>query len=310
MPKGRFEMRLRGLIPATVTPMTPDFEIDESSLRRYIRWLLDQQPHGVAINVDTGEGPHLWAHERRRVLEIWAEELNGRIPIVAGLGAAFNAQAVSLAKEAKTAGADALLVFPIPAFQGLPLDPDVPYAYHSAVAEVGLPLVIFQLQPSLGGVEYPPDAIERLASIDGVVAIKEASFDALKYTKTLRVLEALERPIAMLTGNDNFIGESFVLGADGALIGFGTLATDRQVEMVDAFDAGDSERGLKIWRELIPLEEAVFGSPVRDYRARTKAALHAIGVIDHATVRPPLLPCKPEQVDHIVELLKQSSGAA
>jgi 4-hydroxy-tetrahydrodipicolinate synthase len=303
-------MNIRGLIPATVTPMTPRFALDERSLRRYIAWLLEQRPHGVAVNVDTGEGPHLWPRERRRVLEIFAEEINGRIPIVAGLGASFTEQAVGLAREAYEAGANALLVFPIPAFQGLPLDPDVPYAYHATVAEVGLPLVLFQLQPALGGVEYPPEIIERLASIDGVVAIKEASFDALKYTRTRRILEQLPRRISMLTGNDNFIGESFVLGADGALIGFGTLATDRQVEMVEAFDAGDTERGMKIWHELLPLEEAVFGPPVRDYRARTKAALHAIGVLDYPAVRPPLLPSNPQQVKVVVELLKQVSGAA
>jgi 4-hydroxy-tetrahydrodipicolinate synthase len=301
-------VEIRGLIPASVTPMTPDHKIDESSLRRYIRWLLDQGAHGVAVNVDTGEGPHLWPEERVRVLEIFAEEVNGKIPVVAGLGASFTEQAVKLAQQAKSAGANALLVFPIGAFQGVPLDPDVPHGYHAAVAEVGLPLILFQLQPALGGAEYPAEVIERLASIDGVVAIKEASFDALKYTQTLRVLERLPRPITMLTGNDNFIGESFVLGAGGALIGFGTLATDRQVEMVEAFEHGDHERGMKIWHELMPLEEAVFGPPVRDYRARTKAALHAIGVIDHATVRPPLLPAKPEQVSHVVDLLKQVSG--
>jgi 4-hydroxy-tetrahydrodipicolinate synthase len=303
-------VEIRGLIPASVTPMTPDHKIDESSLRRYIRWLLDQGAHGVAVNVDTGEGPHLWPEERVRVLEIFAEEVNGKIPVVAGLGASFTEQAVKLAQQAKSAGANALLVFPIGAFQGVPLDPDVPHGYHAAVAEVGLPLILFQLQPALGGAEYPAEVIERLASIDGVVAIKEASFDALKYTQTLRVLERLSRPITMLTGNDNFIGESFVLGAGGALIGFGTLATDRQVEMVEAFEHGDHERGMKIWHELMPLEEAVFGPPVRDYRARTKAALHAIGVIDHATVRPPLLPAKPEQVSHVVDLLKQVSGTA
>ncbi len=302
-------MELGGLIAATVTPMTPDYRIDEPSLRRYLGWLLEQGPHGLAVNVDTGEGPHLWPHERKHVLEIVVEEVNGRIPIVAGLGAMFTEQAIGLAREAQGAGANALLVFPIPAFQGVPLTTEVAYAYHAAVAEVGLPLVLFQLQPSLGGVEYTPDVIARLASIDGVVAIKEASFDALKYTRTLRVLEGLERRIAMLTGNDNFIGESFILGADGALIGFGTLATDRQVEMVEAFAAGDHERGMKIWREILPLEEAVFAHPIRDYRARTKAALHALGVIDHPTVRPPLLPASPPEVEGLVALLKQSSGA-
>jgi 4-hydroxy-tetrahydrodipicolinate synthase len=302
-------MRIHGLIPASVTPMTPDYELDEPSLRRYIGWLLDQGPHAVAVNVDTGEGPHLWPRERMRVLEIFAEEVNGRIPIVAGLGASFTAQAVHSAHEAKESGADVLLVFPISAYQGTPLDPEMPYAYHAAIAEVGLPLVLFQLQPALGGVEYSPEVIARLASIDGVIAIKEASFNALKYTQTLRVLERLENPIAMLTGNDNFIGESFVLGAEGALVGFGTLATDRQVEMVEAFERGDTELGMKIWRELLPLEEAVFAAPVRDYRARTKAALHALGVIDHATVRPPLLPCPEEEAQTVVQLLQEVSDA-
>lgn len=296
-------MRFEGLIPAIVTPMTPDYEVDEPSLRRYVHWLLDQGADALAVNADTGEGPHMWPHERRRVLEVVAEEVNGRIPIVAGLGATFTAQAVALANEAREAGASALLVFPIPAFQGKPLTAEVPYAYHAAVAEAGLPLILFQLQPALGGIEFTPEVIERLATIELVGAIKEASFDAAKYTATLRVLERLERPIAMLTGNDNFVGESFVLGADGALIGFGTLATAQQVEMVHAFAAGDQGRGMEIWKQVLPLEEAVFAQPVRNYRARTKAALHALGIIDHPTVRPPLLPCSPEEIDLVVDKL-------
>ena len=296
-------MRFEGLIPAIVTPMTPDYEVDEPSLRRYVQWLVDQGADALAVNADTGEGPHLWPHERRRVLEVVAEELNGQIPIVAGLGAMFTAQAVALANEAREAGASALLVFPIPAFQGKPLTAEVPYAYHAAVAEAGLPMIIFQLQPALGGIEFTPEIIERLASIELVGAIKEASFDALKYTATLRILERLERPIAMLTGNDNFVGESFVLGADGALIGFGTLATAQQAEMVQAFAAGDQAKGMEIWRQVLPLEDAVFASPVRNYRARTKAALHALGVIDHPTVRPPLLPCSREELEPVFKHL-------
>lgn len=301
-------MEIRGLIPATVTPMTPDFKVDEVSLRRYIGWLLDQGPHGVAVNVDTGEGPHLWPDERLRVLEIWAEEVGGRVPIVSGLGATFTEQAVRLAGDLRSAGADALLVFPIPAYQGAPFGTEVAYGYHSAVAGVGLPLILFQLQPALGGVEYPPDAIARLAAIDGVVAIKEASFDALKYTKTIRVLEGLARPITLLTGNDNFIGESFVLGAGGALIGFGTLATREQVAMIEAFDGGDTASGMAMWNDLLPLEEAVFAPPVRDYRARTKAALHHLGVIDHATVRPPLLPASQQDAATVIRLLGALGG--
>src|SRR4030095_4918934 len=86
---------LAGIVPDTVLPMTADAQIDEPALRRYIRWIAGQGIKAVAVNVDTGEGPHLWHEERLRVIGIYREELAGRgIPIVAGLGASFTAQAV------------------------------------------------------------------------------------------------------------------------------------------------------------------------------------------------------------------------
>ena len=155
--------------------------------------------------------------------------------MIAGLSAQFTAQAVEEAKRAEDAGARGLLVFPIPAYQGTPLDPAIPVAYHEAIARgCGLPMVAFQLQPALGGVIFAEETLRRIAAIDSVVALKEASFDARLYLQTRRMIERLERPIDLLTGDDNFIYESFVLGAEGALIGFGTLATDLQVEMVRA----------------------------------------------------------------------------
>ena len=78
-------LNLEGLIPATIVPMTADAEIDEEQLRRYIRWVSEQGPVALAINADTGEGPHLTHREKVRVIEIVADELNGALPIVAGI---------------------------------------------------------------------------------------------------------------------------------------------------------------------------------------------------------------------------------
>src|SRR5262249_31349954 len=104
MTHGGVMIDLRGVIPATVLPMTHDAAIDEPELRRYIRWIAGQGIRAVAVNVDTGEGPHLWHDERLRVLSIYREELAGRgIPIVAGLGASFTAQAVKYALEYREA---------------------------------------------------------------------------------------------------------------------------------------------------------------------------------------------------------------
>ncbi len=111
-------MDLAGIIPAVCLPMTKSEQIDERALRKYIRWVAGYGVKGVAVNADTGEGPWLYPEERARVLEIWAEELNGKVPIIAGLPASFTHQAIALAKQAKRAGADGLLVFPINAYLG------------------------------------------------------------------------------------------------------------------------------------------------------------------------------------------------
>ncbi len=283
-------INLRGIIPACVVTLDEDGRFDEAAYRRYLQWLLPQGPVALAINADTGEGPHLWPDERARVLRVAVEEA-GDVPVVAGLSAQFTAQAVDEANRAKDAGASALLVFPIPAYQGTPLDPAIPVAYHEAIASgCGLPMIAFQLQPALGGVIFSEETLARIAAIDAVVALKEASFDARLYLQTRRLIERLERPIDLLTGDDNFIFESFVMGAEGALIGFGTLATDLQVEMVRLTREERWTEARAIWERILPLEEVVYGPPVRDYRARTKIALQELGVIESTVMRPPLQP--------------------
>jgi 4-hydroxy-tetrahydrodipicolinate synthase len=283
-------LNLRGIIPACIVTFDADGRFDERAYRHYLQWLLPQGPVALAINADTGEGPHLWPDEREQVLRVAVEEA-GDVPVIAGLSAMFTAQAIDEGKRARDAGARGLLMFPIPAYQGVPLDPVIPVAYHEAVAEgVGLPMIAFQLQPALGGVIFSEETLRRIAAIDNVVALKEASFDARLYLATRRMIERLERPIDLLTGDDNFIYESFVLGAEGALIGFGTLATREQVKMVELTRQGRWAEARAIWERILPLEEVVYGAPVRDYRARTKVALKELGVIDSTVMRPPLQP--------------------
>src|ERR687896_629632 len=293
------EPNIRGLIAATVTPMNRDFSIDEESLRRYLRWIAEQGVVGLAINVDTGEGPHLFPEERLRVLEIALEEVGGRVTVVAGLGATFTEQAIRVAKDTASLGVDAFLVFPIAAYQGDPLDPEIPAAYHRAIADaVGLPLIAFQLQPALGGVNFSPEAI--------VVAIKEASFNARRFLETTRLVHELPTPKIVLNGNDNFLLEAYLLGAEGALLGFGTLAAREQVDMLDAVRAGEHGRAAEIARRVQALCDAIFTPPVRDYRARTKHALARLDVIDAAHVRPPLLPLNEEEVARVDRAMKEA----
>jgi 4-hydroxy-tetrahydrodipicolinate synthase len=294
-------LNLNGLIPATVLPMRAGGEIDESALRAYIRWISSQGPVALAINADTGEGPHLTHAEKVRVLEVVAEETE--LPIVAGLAGPFTAQAVAQARDYKAAGASALLVFPISAYLSTPLDPAIPYEYHSAIAEVGLPLILFQLQPALGGVNFETETLRRLIDIDGVVAMKEASFDARRYLDTFRMVEQTPKyrrgEFTYLTGNDNFILESFILGCTGALIGFGAIMVAEQVAMIDAWRNGRIAEARELGARVQRLADVVFAAPVADYRVRLKESLVMLGLLEDASVRPPLLPIGDEERFHL-----------
>ena len=296
-------LNLDGLIPATVLPMHADGSIDEPALRSYIAWVAAQGPVALAINVDTGEGPHLTHDEKVRVLTIVREVTD--VPIVAGLAGPSTDAAVRQARDFQAAGADALLVFPIPAYLSEPLDVRVPVRYHEAIAEVGLPLILFQLQPALAGLNFEPDTLRAMASIDGVIAMKEASFDARRFVDTARLLADLPRPITLLTGNDNFILESFMLGATGALIGFGAVMTREQVDMIEAWQAGRIDEAKNLGRRVQRLADVVFAAPVGDYRVRLKECLRILGVLESAHIRRPLMPLGDTERAHLADVLAE-----
>ncbi len=302
------DIDLRGIIPAIVTPMTNEGELDLPALRRYVQWLAKQGPVALAVNVDTGEGPHLTVDEKRQTLETVAEAVDGMCKVIGGVAGPSTAQGVANARAAQAAGSDALLIFPIPAFLGQPLSPEVPYRYHAAIAEaVDLPLILFQLQPALGGVLFTTEILHRLITIPSVTAIKEASFDAMRFLQVKAGLETANRKITFLTGNDNFICESFILGAEGALLGFSTLGTQEQVRMLKAVQRGDFNEAREIGCRLQPLADVIFAPPVTDYRARTKEALKMLGILDNTTVRPPLLPID-ENEREVIQHALQAAG--
>lgn len=282
--------RYRGINASMALPMTAAFQPDLGALRRYARWLADQGVIAVTVNADTGEGAHLTIAERVAVVHAVKEELGDEVAVVSGLIASYTTQAVEIATALRSAGADGLLLFGIPAFSGRPLPPELVVRYFAAIGEVGLPLIGFNLTPSLGGVVFEPDVIARLTDVAELCALKEASFDAAAYVASRDALRDAAPDVAFLSGCDNFMYESFVLGADGALLGYAGLAAELTRRVFEAAAAGRFEDAQRLNRERMqPLAEVLFGAPVRNSRARIKEGLKLLGVIEEVAVRPPLL---------------------
>lgn len=300
---------INGMIPATILPMQADFAPDYTAYRAYLEWLISQNALAFAVNMDTGEGPQLSVAEKLEVVRVAADVAKGRLPVLAGLMGSTTADAVGLAQRYAEAGADALVVFPNAAFRNAPLDPRIPVHYHRAIAEgSGLPLVLFQLAPVFGGVIYTRETLLELLALPQVIGIKEASFDAQSFSSAVETLAQVERPITLLSGNDRFITESFMLGATGALLGFAAIGCGLVAGQIAALHAGDFKRLAESRARVQTFADHIYRDPVLDYRARCKAALARIGVIDASRiyVRPPLYHVPSDEFPALDEALRQA----
>jgi 4-hydroxy-tetrahydrodipicolinate synthase len=285
------DLKLDGINSSLALPMEQNSEIDLVSLRRYVRWIIDQGADAITVNADTGEGSQLNWRERQEVIATAKEvaETDG-VPVISGLIAASSEEATKLASEFKSVGADGLLIFSPPAFGGFPLPSHLVVDYYAAVAHAGLPMIAFNLTRDLGGAILEPETLTAIAEIDLVVALKEASFDAAQFVVSRDALRDMPRPLWLLSGSDNFIYESFVLGADGCLLGFAGLVPNVVRELRGLVHHGAFDKADHLNREQVqPLANAMFAPPMRNSRARIKESLMQWGVIPQATVRKPLL---------------------
>ena len=297
---------LNGVVPAAILPMTKDYQPDFDSFRCYLEWLISQNALAFAVNMDTGEGPQLNLQERLEVIRVAKEIAGDHHPVLAGLMAGGTIDAIAQAKLFAEAGVDALVVFPNAAFRNQPLDPRIPVNYHWSIAEEsGLPIVLFQLASVFGGVNYTRAILLELIKIPQVIGVKEASFDVQYFAYTVETLAMADRSITLLTGNDRFITESFLLGATGALLGFAAIGCGLVAKQIAALHQGDLEILVKLRPIVQGFADYIYRDPVLDYRARCKAALARIGVIDHSSiyVRPPLFEVSEDEFSSLDEAL-------
>jgi len=302
-------LRLAGIMPANILPFTADLEIDEPAYRRHLRWLADTRGvTGLVVNGHAAEVSSLSREERRRALAIALDEVGDRCPLVAGVYTDGTADAVALARDAKAGGAKAVLVFPPTLFAwGAQLKPDMAVRHFSEIAAgADIPMVVFQY-PIASGVGYTPETLARLAEIPQVVAVKEWSNEIVGFERGLRAVRATGRPVTILSAFTMSLMASFLLGADGAISGMGSVTADLQVELFEACAKGDVEAARAINDRLDPLVRVFYAPPFVDMHNRMKEALVLLGRIPAAYVRPPLTPVPAAEREAIRRALAAAS---
>jgi 4-hydroxy-tetrahydrodipicolinate synthase len=287
----REPLRFSGVMPANILPFKADLSIDEPAYRRHLRWLTDTRGvTGIVANGHASEVSSLSRDERKRSLAIALDEVAGRCPVIAGVYSDGTAEAVELTRDAKAAGAAGVLIFPPTLFMwGAQAKPDMAVRHFSELAGVGLPIIVFEYPPA-SGIGYAPDTLARLAEIPQVAGVKDWSNDIVAFERNLRALRATGRPVAMLSAFTMSLMATFLLGADGAISGMGSVTADLQAELFEACAKGDLDGARRINDRLDPLVRVFYAPPFVDMHNRMKEALVLLGRIPAAHVRPPLTP--------------------
>jgi 4-hydroxy-tetrahydrodipicolinate synthase len=303
----REPLRFSGVMPANLVPFKADLSIDEAAYRLHLRWLADTRGvTGIVANGHAGEVSSLGREERRRALAIALDEIAGRCPVIAGVYSDGTAEAVELAREAKTAGAAGILLFPPTLFMwGAQVKPDMVVRHYQEVASVGIPIIAFEYPPA-SGIGYAPETLARLAEIPQVAGVKDWSNDIVAYERNLRALRATGRPVALLSSFTMSLMATFLLGADGAISGMGSVAADLQAELFEACGKGDLDGARRINDRLDPLVRVFYAPPFVDMHNRMKEALVLLGRIPAAHVRPPLTPVPAAEREAIRRALVES----
>src|SRR5256885_523456 len=285
-------VKFSGVMPANILPFKADLSIDEAAYRRHLRWLADTRGvTGIVANGHASEVSSLSREERTRSLAIALDEIAGACPVIAGVYSDGTAEAVELARDAKRAGAAGVLVFPPTLFMwGAQLKPDMVIRHVSEIAAgADLPIVVFKSPPA-SGIGYAPETLARLTEIPQIAAVKDWSNDIVAFEANLRAVRATGRPVAMLSSFTMSLMASFLLGADGAISGMGSVTADLQAELFDACAKGDLDGARRINDRLAPLVAVFYAPPFVDMHTRMKEALVLLGGTPAAHVRPPLTP--------------------
>jgi 4-hydroxy-tetrahydrodipicolinate synthase len=297
-----FENPWSGVFAATLCPFNEDYSIDKEGLRAYARYLASVDGiKGLVCNGHTGEVMGLRAAERVRVIQIFADEVGHKVKIISGVCTEGSFEAVDHALAAKEAGADGVLLMPPHHWLRFGRDFETAVGFFQDVAQgADLPIIVHQY-PAWTKACYSLDEMIAMVKIPQVVAIKMGTRDMARLGHDYRVLKGEAPDVPILTCHDEYLLESLLAGADGALVGFAGFVPELIVELVRTALSGDLAGARRVQESVYPLAKLVyrFGEPSGDAHQRMKAAMTLQGRFPSMVVRPPLHPLSDNEMGRI-----------
>src|SRR5919112_5695747 len=271
------------------------------------RWLASVDGvKSLVILGHAGEGTFLTSEEQVALIRTYVEAVGGRIPIIAGITGEGTKVATLEAKRAADAGAVGALVYPNHGWLRFGFQKGAPQDRYKAIHEAsGLQCILFQY-PNATKASYDLETQLEIAGQPGVVATKNGVRNMRRWYTETPLLRQEFPDLQILSCHDEYLLPT-MFDVDGLLVGYGNMAPELLVELIAAGKAQDYPKAHELHEKLLPLTKAVYhrGSHMEGTVA-LKHALVARGVLDHATVRPPLLPLAPSAAEEITLALKHA----
>ncbi|PIR38028.1 MAG: 4-hydroxy-tetrahydrodipicolinate synthase [Alphaproteobacteria bacterium CG11_big_fil_rev_8_21_14_0_20_39_49] len=284
----------KGAITALITPFR-DGKVDEQKFADFVQWQIKEGIHGLVPCGTTGESPTLTHERHNQVIDICVEAAQGRVPVIAGAGSNSTAEAISLAQHAQKAGADAILVatpyYNKPNQEGL-------YRHFKAIHDAtDIPMILYNI-PGRSVIDMKDETIVRLAELENVVGIKDATGDLSRVGSLINKLEG--REFCLLSGEDATAVGFNAQGGVGVISVSSNVAPAKVVKVQELCLEGKYEEATRLQNELIRLHTAMFcdSSP-----APAKYAASLMGLCENE-LRLPLIPLLEEKRPQVEEAIK------
>lgn len=303
---------LKGVVPPVCTPFTPDYEVDEKSLRKLLNHLIDGGVHGLFILGSTSEVAYLTDKRRADVIRITMDEVRGRVPVVAGAIDTTTLRVIENVKMAIAAGVEGIVV-------------TAPFYVRTHPAEIenhfrlikkacpDTPIYAYDIPIAVNGVKLELNTLMNLAK-DGVIqGIKDSSGnDAGIRAVVMAIKKAGLKDCVVLTGSELTVDSALIFGADGVIPGIGNIDPVGYVKLYDYVCNGDFAAAKKEQERLFTMFGLVdVGAAHRMGRGSSaigafKASLKLLGIIEDGRTAPPAIPLSDSEIEAIKPFLSQA----
>ncbi|OGP64887.1 MAG: 4-hydroxy-tetrahydrodipicolinate synthase [Deltaproteobacteria bacterium RBG_16_42_7] len=244
-------MKFKGSMTAIVTPFK-NGRLDEKAFKELIEFQIKNGADGIVPCGTTGESATLSYEEHERVVELAVEQVNGRVPVIAGTGSNSTAETIMLTKHAEKAGADAALL--ITPYYNKPTQEGLYQHYRVVAEEVSIPIILYNV-PGRTSVNMLPETVARLSEVKNIIGIKEATGNLQQVSD---IIEYAKKGFIILSGDDFITLPILSIGGHGVISVTSNLVPKDVSQMCDAFFNGNYNKAKKFHYKLQPLHRAMF----------------------------------------------------